>query len=180
LRQGDPLSLLLFVLVIEAFDGMIFVAVSGELLFGSSVGNASGFVCSHLLFVDDTLIFGDVHPNHLRLFHCLFLCFEVALGLKINLAKSESVPVGNVDQVERMVGILGCGVSSLPMKYLGLPLGASYKDKHIWDGVIEKIEQRLASWKIMYLSKGGRVTLIKNTLSNLYVFYVHLSSLCEC
>jgi hypothetical protein len=26
------------------------------------------------------------------------------------------------------------------VKYLGLPLGASYKAKHIWDGVIEKIE----------------------------------------
>jgi hypothetical protein len=34
----------------------------------------------------------------------------------------------------------GCGVSSLPLKYLGLPLGASFKAKSIWDGVIEKIE----------------------------------------
>jgi hypothetical protein len=28
-----------------------------------------------------------------------------------------------------------------------LPLGASYKAKSIWDGVVEKIERRLASWK---------------------------------
>jgi hypothetical protein len=41
--------------------------------------------------------------------------------------------------MEGLVDILGCGVS-LPVKYLGLPLGASYKAKHIWDGVIEKIE----------------------------------------
>jgi len=39
-------------------------------------------------------------------------------------------------------------------------LGASYKSTHVWDEVIEKIEQRLASWKRLYLSKGGRVTLI--------------------
>jgi hypothetical protein len=32
---------------------------------------------------------------------------------------------------------------------------------------VEKIECKLASWKMMYLSKGGRVTLIKSTLSNL-------------
>jgi len=29
-------------------------------------------------------------------------------------------------------------ISSLPMKYLGLPLGASFKAKSIWDDIIEK------------------------------------------
>jgi hypothetical protein len=33
------------------------------------------------------------------------------------------VPVGNVDKVEGLIGIMSCGVSSLPLKYLGLPLG---------------------------------------------------------
>jgi hypothetical protein len=31
--------------------------------------------------------------------------------------------------------------------YLGLPLGASYKAVSIWNGVIEKMERRLAGWK---------------------------------
>jgi hypothetical protein len=42
--------------------------------------------------------------------------------------------------VERLVGSLGCRVSSLLVKYLDLPLGASYKAKHIWEKIIEKIE----------------------------------------
>jgi hypothetical protein len=62
----------------------------------------------------------------------------------------------------------------LLVKYLGLPLGASYKAKHIWDGVMEKMEYRLASWKHMYLSKGGRITLIKSTLANLLTYYLSL------
>jgi hypothetical protein len=53
-----------------------------------------------------------------------FLCFEAASGLKTNLAKSELFLVGDFDNV---AGILGCGVVSLPMKYLGFPLEASYK-----------------------------------------------------
>lgn len=57
--------------------------------------------------------------------------FEAALGLKVNLAKSNLIPVGNVDQVGRLAGILGCGVATLPVKYLGLPLEASYKSTHI-------------------------------------------------
>jgi hypothetical protein len=73
--------------------------------------------------------------------------------------------------VESLGDILGCEVAILPMKYLGLPLRASYKSIHIWDGVIEKIERQLANWKRLYLSKVGRVTLIKSTLANLYVEY---------
>jgi hypothetical protein len=42
-----------------------------------------------------------------------------------------------VDNVFELAGILDCGVVSLPLKYIGLPLGASHKAMHIWDGVIE-------------------------------------------
>jgi len=49
--------------------------------------------------------------------------------------------------VGSLADILGCEVASLPVKYLGLPFGASYKSTRIWDGVIEKVENRLASWK---------------------------------
>jgi hypothetical protein len=52
----------------------------------------------------------------------------------------ELIHVGNVDNVDGLIGILGCGVVFFTLTYLGLPLGASYKAKHIWDGVIEKIE----------------------------------------
>jgi hypothetical protein len=59
--------------------------------------------------------------------------------------------------VEGLASILGCRVSSLPMTYLGLPSGASFKAKSIWDNIIEKIERHLAGWKRLYLSKAGRV-----------------------
>jgi hypothetical protein len=91
------------------------------------------------------------------------------------LAKSNLIPVGNVDQVERLADIIGCGIASLPVKYLGLPLGASYKSTHIWDRVIEKkIEHRLASWQRLYLSKGGRVTLIKSTIVNVPTYFLSM------
>jgi hypothetical protein len=44
----------------------------------------------------------------------------------------------------------------------------------VWANVIEKTERRLAGWKRMYLSKGGRLTLIKSTLSNLPTYYLSL------
>lgn len=59
-------------------------------------------------------------------FHFLFICFEAVLGLRINLVKSELVPIGNVNNVEGLANMLGCRVSSLPLKYLGLLLGALF------------------------------------------------------
>jgi hypothetical protein len=138
-------------------------------LWGENVG---GFDISHLLFADDTLIFCGANPDHLHHLRCLFLCFEAVSGLKINLAKSKLVPIGLINNIEGLARILGCRVSSLPMKYLGLPLGASFKAKPIWNGIIEKVERCLAGWKRLYLSKGGRITLIKSTLSNLPTYFL--------
>lgn len=50
---------------------------------------------------------------------------------------------------------MGCRVSPLPLKYLGLLLGAPFKAKFIWDIILEKMERRLFDWKRLYLSKGG-------------------------
>jgi hypothetical protein len=111
---------------------MISAAVHGGLLEGFTVGKT--FV-SHLLFANDTLIFCNSMPAQLHYLRILFLLFEAASNLKVNLDKSTLIPVGNVEQVEALASMLGCGVATLPVKYLGLPLGASFKAKHIWDGV---------------------------------------------
>jgi hypothetical protein len=60
------------------------------------------------------------------------------------------------------------------MKYLGLHLGAPCKSISIWSDIVEKMERRLAGWKMLYLSKGGRSILIKSTLSNLLTYYLLL------
>jgi len=95
-------------------------------------------------------------------------------GLRINLRKFELVSIGEGDDMESLAHILGCRIGFLPMTYLGMPLGASFKSLSIWNGAIEKVERRLASWKKLYLSKGGRVTLIHSTLSSILTYYLSL------
>jgi hypothetical protein len=176
IRQGDPLSPLLFVVVMEALSRMLYESMRQGLLSGFSVGirGYEPLVVNHLLFADDTLIFCGAQAEHVRNLRCTFLCFEAVSGLRINLGKSELVPIGEVKDVESLAHILGCRIGSLPMTYLGMPLGASFKSVSIWNGVIEKVEQRLASWKKLYLSKGGRVTLIHSTLSSIPSYYLSL------
>ncbi len=98
----------------------------------------------------------------------------------MNLGKSELVQVGDVPHLELLADILGCKTSTFPMKYLGLPLGANFKMQSIWNPIMEKLERWLAGWKRLYLSKGGRLTLIKITLSNLPTYYFSFSYSCVC
>ena len=60
------------------------------------------------------------------------------------------------------------------MTFLGMPLGASHKSPTIWNPILEKIEWKLARWKKMYLSKGGRLMLLKSTLSSLSTYFLSL------
>ena len=54
------------------------------------------------------------------------------------------VPIREVNNVHALVEILGCKVRALPMSYLGMPLGTSYKSPSIWYPILEKIEWKLA------------------------------------
>jgi hypothetical protein len=56
-RQGNPLSPFLFVIVMEAFSSMIVAATGGGFILGFSVGASLSERVSHLLFADDTLVF---------------------------------------------------------------------------------------------------------------------------
>jgi hypothetical protein len=97
------------------------------------VGNFEGsnVMVTHLLFADDTLMFCDAAPSQIEQLGCVLTWFEAISSLKINLDKSEMVPVGVVSNMEALAGILGCHCASLPMKYLGLPLAAKFKETTI-------------------------------------------------
>ncbi|RVW95793.1 hypothetical protein CK203_025699 [Vitis vinifera] len=86
------------------------------------------------------------------------------------------IPIGEVDGVLDMAAEIGCRVGQLPTVYLGLPLGAPNRVVSVWDGVEERMRRRLTLWKRQYLSKGGRITLIKSTLASipLYQMSIHL------
>ena len=60
------------------------------------------------------------------------------------------------------------------MKYLGMPLGTSFKTASIWNPILEKMEKKLSRWKHLYLSKGGRLMLLKSTLSSLPTYFLSL------
>ncbi|XP_059599050.1 uncharacterized protein LOC132255193 [Vitis vinifera] len=176
LRQGDPLSPYLFVLGMEVLSTLIRRVGEGGFISGCRLRGRGGeeLAVSHLLFADDTLIFCEARREQLANLSWILAWFEAASDLRINLAKSVLIPVGEVDELEELAAELGCRLGALPTVYLGLPLGAHHKTSSSWDGVEERMRRRLAQWKRQYISKGGRITLIKSTLASIPIYLLSL------
>ena len=77
MRQGDPLSPLLFLVMMEVFNKMMKIVEGASLLRGFKAdGRWGGRVCvSHLLFVVDTILFCDANEEQILHVQMLLLCF---------------------------------------------------------------------------------------------------------
>ncbi|GKU89268.1 hypothetical protein SLEP1_g3431 [Rubroshorea leprosula] len=174
LRQGDPLSPFLFLLVAEGLCGLVKKAESEGLLKGVEIGRG-GTLLSLLQFADDTVFMGKADVDNLRVVKAILNWFQLISGLKINFGKSYLYGF-NVSEgwVKGAADILRCGVGKMPFTYLGLPVGGNSGRRQFWNPVLDRFRQKLASWKSPLLSFGGRITLINSVLSALPIFYLSL------
>ena len=126
LRQGDPLSPYLFVIGMEALSCLLKRVVEGNFISGCRFGGRDGgeLVISHLLYVADIVLFCKANSEQLMYLGWTLMWFEAYSRLKINLSKSEIIPM---DRVEMLASELGYGVGSLPTTYLGLSLRAPHR-----------------------------------------------------
>ncbi|GKV35031.1 hypothetical protein SLEP1_g43351 [Rubroshorea leprosula] len=170
LRQGDPLSPFLFLMVAEALNGLTSVAVSKGFFRGAKIGDGE-LEISHLQFADNTLFMGEATKNNIWTVKCIMRAFELVSGLKVNYRKSSLIGINTDDEwIEKMAWLLNCKTDVLPCKYLGVPLGANPRRLVTWKPLIETFRRKLSAWKGRFLSLGGRITLINSVLSSLPVF----------
>lgn len=134
----------------------------------------SGPSVTLLQFVDDCLIFLESYLDYVQNLRGILLMFKGISSLEVNLATLKLMGVRLMPNSLELASILGCQASSLPSIYLGLPLGAKSRSKHIWDPVIERFDRRLSAWKGRYLLKGSKLVLLKSVLSNLPIYTLSL------
>uniref|UniRef100_A0A2N9FHC8 Kinesin motor domain-containing protein n=1 Tax=Fagus sylvatica TaxID=28930 RepID=A0A2N9FHC8_FAGSY len=113
-------------------------------------------------------------PEQLLYIRSVLTCFAAVTGFKVNLSKSEMVPIGEVSNMRLLFDILCYRTRTLPMSYLGMLLDSSFKSLSVWNPIIEKMKCRLVGWKRLHLSKEGGLTLLKSTLSSLLTYFLSL------
>ncbi|KAK8699821.1 hypothetical protein V6N13_018235 [Hibiscus sabdariffa] len=100
---------------------------------------------SHLQFADDLIIFYGASATQIKNVKCILRCFELAVGLHLNLKKSALFGINvEAERITYWVKSLRCSTSSFPSSYLGLPLGNMRNSTLIWRPVLDKIRRRLA------------------------------------
>ncbi|XP_052114148.1 uncharacterized protein LOC127745457 [Arachis duranensis] len=157
LRQGDSLSPFLFVLVVDVLSRMIGEAVRNGRISPLLVGR-DNIELSHLQFADDTILLCPPDEETVRNYKRLLRCFEMMSGLSINFEKSNLIPVNcRPEWVTRMCQLLGCQETALPVRYLGISLGANPRLVKTWKPIIDKVEEKLSLWKAKVLSKAGKL-----------------------
>eukprot|EP00253_Pinus_taeda_P020147 PITA_20147 len=176
LRQGCPLSPLLFLLAAEGLSRLILKAKQSGMLTGLEV--AVNLFISHLLFVDDILLFLNGNLPEVKVLKDIINLFLKAIGLQINPRKSHFILEGFTrHEALAITSIFPFETTQMdmPFKYLGFWLKPSSYRKQDWHWLVAKIEQRISHWSFKWLSRAGRLTLVNSVLQAIPVFWAALT-----
>jgi len=175
LRQGCPLSPLLFILAMNSLSIHINKVVTENRCRPIMICR-NNFI-SHILFVDDVLIFAMLCRISWICLSDILERFQRASGLIINKAKStlfhNDVNMELVNWISELFGIETWSLKE-GLKYLGFQLKAKGYSKNDWQWLIERYYKKISAWEYRSLSLAGRVILSQAVLSQMVVYWAHL------
>ncbi|XP_031091127.1 uncharacterized protein LOC115996126 [Ipomoea triloba] len=168
LRQGDPISPYLFIIIAEGLSAMIKNAENNGLLHGIQVARGAPKI-SHLLFADNSFLFCKATIPEIHTLKTILDDYANASGQLINFNKSSIFFSPNVCNILKtsicsILQVEGVGNSS---SYLGLPslIGRSKKD--ILGFLKDRVLSKIRSWNHKFLSRAGKEVLIKSVVQAL-------------
>ncbi|WJX78361.1 hypothetical protein P8452_61592 [Trifolium repens] len=177
LRQGDPLSPYLFILITEGLTSLIHKAVACGDLHGVKICRGAPVV-SHLLFADDCFLFCRSNISETTKLMEILKTYEMASGQEINLSKSEVFFSRNISRAgqEDLSNIMGVKHVLGTGPYLGLPSMVGRSKKGTFAYINDRIWKRINGWRSRPLSRAGKEVMIKSVLQAIpaYIMNIYL------
>ncbi|BAB09269.1 unnamed protein product [Arabidopsis thaliana] len=170
LRQGDPISPYLFIIVMKVLSNLLSQATyEGKFRLHPLCDSPR---LTHLLFADALLIFSDEAKHSLTSISEVMKHFKELSGLDVNQAKLELF-FGSYSDIQVVVlsDLQGTKLGIFPTRYLGLPLNQARICYTTLQPFIEKITNKLHAWTVGFLSFAGNIKLISSVIYGMVNFW---------
>ncbi|XP_039057772.1 uncharacterized protein LOC120201183 [Hibiscus syriacus] len=163
IRQGGPISPILFVLIMNVLSNLLNTAASkGMFSFHPKCKNIG---LTHLSFADDLLIFCKGKLEFVLGVITVLDCFYEFSVLKLNAGKYELFTAGMSHHIiESIISFTGFKQGRLLVRYLGVSLVTKKLTEKDCQALIDNIKNRIHQWSSKNISYAGRVELIKTVL----------------
>jgi hypothetical protein len=163
LRQGDPLSPLLFVLAMEVATLLIKRAVEYGLL--APIGNCTT-TQRISIYADDIVLFVKPEVQDLVMVRNILEVFGEASGLHVNYRKTSTTLIRGSEHHEHLVqGLFHCELASFPIRYLGLQLALRPLTKAQWQPMLDAAVHIVPAWQKGLIARPGHLTLIQSVMT---------------
>ena len=160
LRQGDPLSPMLFNIATDVFQRML-IETGKTLQGGITQKIREPFMAFQ--YADDTAIVASANITVLSSLKLLIRLYARISGLCVNYDKSKFIPINvSTQDLVWVKAVLGCQKTKFPVQYLGMPLSIVMPRKKHFQPLLERVERKLGGWKSRMISRGGRLQLVQS------------------
>jgi hypothetical protein len=168
LRQGDSLSHMLFLLVMEVLNGLHCRA--DEWLLLGPFGVRPIAHCASL-YADDLVVFISPEAQDLDMLHLILHLFEGSSDLSCILAKCSMVAIRcSEEQIADSMLCFPCELVQFLIRYLAIPLSVFKLPRTTLQPMLDKAADKLPSWNEQLQHCSSRLSLIKLTLTTIPVY----------
>ncbi|CAH9100586.1 unnamed protein product [Cuscuta epithymum] len=173
IRQGDPMSPLLFVLCLEYFSRLLAIKTKTPGFNYHPLCGSLGI--THLAYADDLMLFSRGDKYSIGILVNTLKEFGDASGLRVNHNKS-NVFIGGVNSLD-LQGILDLvdfdqGV--FPVRYLGIPFAPLKISVTQYAPLLDMINDFLNAWNTKTISYAGKLELIRSVIQGVQSFWLQV------
>ncbi|KAL2922721.1 LINE-1 retrotransposable element ORF2 protein [Bienertia sinuspersici] len=173
LRQGDPMSPLLFVVCMEYLSRLL-MRMTSETKFKFHP-RCKQMKLTHLCFADDLILCSKGDIDSIRMMIKCFQAFSATSGLKANCSKTEVYSCGMPEEtVQQITQETGFKKGTLPFRYLGVPICSKKISVGECEQLLEKITARIKIWSSKNISYAGRAQLINAVLLSIHQYWAQV------